>query len=350
MQKKLLILPLTLGLLSVNQSHANCLNSNAESRLRTYCLTETLRGKTVSISDAKFLDILLKREGYSNGLGYPEPVEQTSVQPFIAPIFEYNRNINAGNPDRPLVIGELKFEGDKSNLRKAGILIGVSAGINGRHLIGGGRYIEFATGASYSYSPKHDIGVDTTFANLCSRNLIQNNWYIDGCGKSTSRNRELSDETQNILELSITKLFSTSSAVYTAAEVGFRRFFDVNNYEQNQLQLGLTTLRSSSFFSSLTISLGEAVTDTLAMRYSASATVGHNFFNKAFSVTANYSYADGGKLFGIERNDKSFSAIIKYSVHPRVSVNIGYKQNKSTIDYFNEIEPIIGVNFNPLSF
>lgn len=343
-------LTLSLGLLSANIAHSSCLNPNADSRLRAYCLTETLRGKTVSISDAKFLDISLKREGYSNGLGYPELVEQTSVKPFIAPIFEYNRNINAGNPDRPLVIGELKFEGDESNLRKAGILIGVSAGFNSRHLIGGGRYLEFATGASYSYSPKHEIGVDTTFANLCSRNQIQSNWYIDGCGKSTSRNRELRDETQNSFELSITKLFSTSSTVHTAAEIGFRRFFEVNNYEQNQLQLGLTTLRSNSFFSSFKVSLGEAVTETLAMRYSASATVGHNFFNKAFSVTANYSYADGGKLFGIERNDKSFSAIIKYSVHPRVSLNIGYKQNKSTIDYFNEIEPIIGVNFNPLSF
>ena len=332
------------------QANASCLNPNVDSRLRTYCIGETLKNRRVSLGDAQVLDVLLKREGYERGLGLPTQVERTAVQPFVAPIFDYNRNINAGNPNRELVLGGLTFTGDEANLRKAGIVAGISIGLNGRHIVGEGRYFDFALGASYAHSPKHDIGIARAFANICSRNHVANDWYVDGCANTTRVNRELKNETQSSLQLSTTKLFSTSSTVHHAATVGVRRYFEHNGYQQNQLQLSLSTARSSSFYSSVNVSLGEAVTDTLAMRRSVSATVGTAVLERALTATVGYSYADGGRLFGITRDDETVSATINYAVHPRVSVNIGYKRTNSSIDYFSEREPIIGIQLAPFRF
>ena len=77
--KKILTAALTLGLLITTQAHASCLNPNADSRLRKYCVGETLKNRRVSLGDARVLDVLLKREGYERGLGLPTQVEHTVV-------------------------------------------------------------------------------------------------------------------------------------------------------------------------------------------------------------------------------------------------------------------------------
>lgn len=56
---------LALGLLSATSVQASCLDPNADSRLRTLCVAETLAGNAVTLNDALLLDTLLKREGYA---------------------------------------------------------------------------------------------------------------------------------------------------------------------------------------------------------------------------------------------------------------------------------------------
>lgn len=348
--RKYFLVALTSGLLTSTVAHASCLNSNADSRLRAYCVAKTLEDRLVTRSDAQVLDVLLKREGYARGIGLPTQVEPTSLQPFVAPILDYNRNINAGNPNRPLVLGGLTFTGDEENLRKAGIVTGVGVGINGRHLYGEGRYLDFAIGASYAHSPKYDIGITRAFVNLCSRNHLQHNWYVDGCANSTRMNRDLANETKSNLKLSTSKLFSTSRTAHHAATVGIQRYFEHDSYRQNQLLLGWQAVRSEGFYSALNVSLGEAVSNTLAMRHNINATLGTVVFDRELTVSMNYSFSDGGALLGVERRDTTYSATINYAIHPRVNAVLGYKRTNSSIDYFNEREPIVGIQIAPLRF
>jgi hypothetical protein len=304
----------------------------------------------VGLGDAQFLDGLLKREGYTAGLGFPTIVEKTSVQPFFTPLFDYNRNINAGNPNRPLELGGLTFIGDEENLRKSGVVVGILTGVNGRHIVGEGRYIDFALGASYAHSPKFDIGISTGFANVCSRNHLGNNFYIDGCASTNRQNRELANNLQSSYQISTSKIFSTSNTNHHAATVGLRRFVEHNSYEQDQLQLSLSTARSNSFYSSVNVSLGEAVKDTLALKQSASATIGTDLFNKSLTATIGYSYSDGGIMLGFERNDTNKFISFNYAITPMVSISLGYAQNVSSIDYFSEAEPSIGIQLAPIRF
>ena len=344
------LVALSLGLLFSAEAHASCLNPSADSRLRTYCVTETLKDRMVTLGDAQVLDLLLKREGYARGLGLSAEVRRKAIQPFIAPIFEYSANINAGNPDRPLVLGELTFFGAEESFRKEGVVAGIAAGVSGRHIYGEGRYLDFSAGVSYAHSPRHDIGIARAFANICSRNHIQNNWFMDGCASTTRLNRDLKNETKSNLTLSTTKLFSASRTVHHAATIGLQRYFEHGSYQQNQLLLGWQTVRSDSFYNSINVTLGGAVTDTLATRHSVSTTLGTTLFDRALTATVSYSYADGGRLFGVDRNDTTIAATLNYAVHPRVSLNIGYKRTNSSIDYFSEREPIIGVQVAPWRF
>lgn len=317
--------------------------------MKTFCVTETLKNKQIGIGDAQFLDAMLKREGYSRGLGFPTVVKQTSVETYVSPVLDYNNNINAGNPNRPLVLGNLSFEGDPANILKTGVVAGLSTGVSGRHIYGNGRYLDFGVSTSYAHSPNHKMGIARASANVCSRNDIGKHWYVDACGDSTRLVRDLAAETTSGLTISTTKLFATNGSAFHAANVGVRRHF-AEEYEHRQLLLGLQTARSNRIFTAFNVALGEAVENQLALRHSMQATVGTSLFEKPLTATFSYAYSDGGMLLGFERNDTSRSISVSYAVTSKVSVNIGYRQTKSTIDYFNTNEPTVSVQLAPIRF
>ena len=340
---------LFLGLLTATQAQASCLNPNGDSRLRTYCVAETLMGNAVTLGDAMLLDTLLKREGFAAGIGLPNPVERSTTQTFVSPVLDYNSNINSGNPNRPLILGGLTFTGDEANLRREGIVAGAAAGVNGRTVYGDGDYLDYALSASYAYSPQHSLRIARSSANLCSRNNIANQWYVDACGDATRLVRDLAAETNSGVSLSTAKLFSTGNGAYHSTSIGVRRNY-AEAYQQNQLQLGWSTVRTRGAYTGFNFSFGEAVPNQLAQRRSVSATVGTTVFNRALTATASYSFADGGRLLGFERNDTIRSLTLNYAINANLSVTVGYRTVDSSIDYFSEREPVVSVQFAPIRF
>ena len=340
---------LILGLLFPTTTEASCLYPNADTRLRTYCVAETLVGNAVTLNDAVLFDTLLKREGYATGLGLPNRIEQHSVQTFVTPTVDYNTNINGGNPNRPLVLGGLEFNGDEEFLHKEGLVAGVAAGVNGRSIVGEGRYLDYGIAANYAYSPQHSLSTARANANVCSRNHIANQWYVDACGDATRLVRDLAAENTAGLTLSTAKLFATGNGAYHSTSFGVRRHY-AESYQQNQLQLGWNTVRNRGAYTALIAAFGEAVTDQLSLRRSVNATVGTTVFNRALTATVGYSYSDGGRLLGFERNDTTRSINISYGLTQNLSLNVGYRSIDSTINYFSEREPVVSVQFAPLRF
>lgn len=343
------LVALSLALLTPTVSNAFCGHPSADSRLQVYCMSNVLTRTATDVMSAQALDYRLKQEGYERGIGLPGKISQATFSPFAAPILEYSSDINGGNPNKPLVLGSLTFVGDEDFFRKKGIVAGVGFGGNGRAIYGEGKYLDYSIGGSYAHSPKHDIGITRGFINICSKNDIGRNFYLDGCIAATQLNRELSDETTGTAALSVAKLLSEDKNRFHLASVGFRRYFE-GEYEQNQISLRLETVHSSDFFTSLSILFGEGVENTLALRNSFSATVGTSFLNKPISASFSYSFSDGGRLLGFSREETTKAIILSYAVHPRINVTLGYRDTSSNIDYFSEDEVIFGLQFAPIRF
>jgi hypothetical protein len=326
-----------------------CLSHQTDSRLQTFCTIESVKGRVIDLSTADIIDSRLKREGYDRGIGLPGRVKPTSVEPYATPILDNSTDINGGNPTKDLVLGNLTFKGDPALYRKEGLLVGAGVGADGRHIYGEGRYVDFGIGASHAHSPVHDIGVARTFINACSKNHVRNHWYIDACASSQKLKRDIADDTNSTASFSVAKLFSTGKSTYHQASFGVRRFYE-DDYEQNQLTFGLQTIHSNGIFTAVNASVGADVKDTLATKHSVSATVGTTLFSKPITATYAYSFADGGRLLGIARDDTSQSFTITYTVHPRVNITVGYRDLDSSINYFSESNPVIGIQFAPIRF
>jgi hypothetical protein len=161
--------------------------------------------------------------------------------------------------------------------------------------------------------------------------------------------RDLASETNSGLSLSTAKLFSTGNGAYHSTSIGVRRYY-AEEYKQNQIQLGWSTVRNRGAYTGFDFNFGEAVPNQLAQRRSASATVGTTVFDRALTGTASYSYADGGRLLGFERSDTTRSLTLNYALNANLSVTVGYGTVDSSIDYFSEREPVVSLQLAPLRF
>lgn len=343
------LVALGVTLLTPTESSAYCDQSSASSRLQVYCLSNIVSMSATNVGTAQILDFRLKQEGYARGIGLPGVVDRATFVPYVYPILEYSSDINGGNPNKPLVLGSLTFFGDEEFFKKDGVIVGLGIGGSGRYIYGEGRYADYSIGASYAHSIEYDIGVERNFADLCSKNDIGGNFYLDGCLSTNQLNRELADETTSSVSLSVAKLFSDGDERFNEFTVGLRKLFK-DNFEQKQLTFKLETLHDEGYFTAIGASFGGAVENQLVIRQSLNATVGTTIRNRPVSASFSYTKSNGGRLLGFTREDTTTTFNLTYAVKPNINASVGYSETNSSISYFDESESIFGIQFSPIRF
>jgi len=349
MRLKQALLSCAVSIATTATANANCLTASSNERLVNYCLVERASTQIINLQTAQIIDYRLKHEGHASGLGLPGRAEKFSFQPYVTPILDYETDINGGNPNQPLQLGDITFNGDPNLVRKEGIVAGAGAGAYGRYLLGEGRYIDYGFGASYAHSFEHDIGIQRRFANVCSKNHISNWWYIDGCAGSSYVEKELTEDTRNTLSLTTSKLFTLDANSHHQASFGVNRIYD-EDYEQNQLTLGFQTIHSNGWHSSINAVFGESIDGEIATREAVSASLALPVRNRRFTISTSYSEADGAKLLGVARADETWSLSMSFNVYKNIDIGLGYTETDSTIDYFDVSTPTVSVSFKPIRF
>jgi hypothetical protein len=327
-------------------SAESCVNVSGNDRLYTYCLLNQASDKVLTARDVVFLSTQLESVGQDRLINVTKGKSEHSFAAF--PLVQYSDNINGGNPDKPLVLGALTFTGDPELYRKQGVVAGLGTGLSGRYHYSESGYLTYRGNASYVYSPQHEIGIGTTSAELCSINHIGDWWYVDACANKSGTNRELGNSESSNGSVMLSKLFEGDSS-YNQVSVTYNRYF-ASNYDQNQYRLGWDRVHQNGVYTSLTATYGQPVTDELTTRYSLNATIKATVEGKPLSVSFGYSDARGGKLLGIDRDDKSYSVNFSYPINDKISLTAGFSQTISSIDYFDNLTPNIGLQMAAYEF
>lgn len=330
-------------------AHASCISPVQTERLSNYCLLEKAKGTSISLQTGKLIDYRLKKEGYAQGLGLPGRVRSVTLQTDIAPVLEYEDNINGGNPNKPLILGPYEFNGDPALVRKHGVVFGLNASLNGRYTLGAGRYIDYFGGISHSYSPKYNIWIRRHNAYVCTKNHIKNLWHVDACAKTSHEKKQLVESRQNTLSFSTSKLYKSSGHNFHQISFGVSRIYKVG-YTQNQFNVKRQTIHSNGWHSSLQTVFGARVENQLATLASLTGVVSIPVNKKNITVSAGYSNAHGGRLLGIERTENTWSLSTAFNIHKNILLRVGYEATTSTISYFNKSSLTFSVIFAPLDF
>ena len=314
---------------------ANCIAFTENERLANYCLLETISGKLVDENTAALVFKRLSLEGYFGGL--PEALNQANIYPNLY----YSDNINGGNPDKKLRLGDLEFDGEPDLVAKAGLVAGLTLSGSSRFTYGEGRYLNTSFSASQAYSPEHSLSYTRLNLQFCSKNKIGRDSHIDVCASSDKQNKEISSSDENSVTTSYSKMFLKAFGA-VEIKVGLRRFI-TNGYEQNQLSLSSALIHSNKGFYSLGLTLGERVEDQLTMRYSINANAAKYYKGHKYNLSISHGFSDGGRFLGVDRNERSSSVVISTWIRENTSINIGYTNLRSSIDYFDHSYPIISL-------
>lgn len=345
------LLALCFDLLLASAASASCIGLGGDERLQNYCLLNAIDGKAIDYSAATMIDSRLRRAGSSTGLGVPRavPFDRSSVSFSIRPVLRYEGNINGGNPAKPLVIGNLTFDGDEALYKTSGTVVGLGASLNCRAIYSEGRYLKYSLDTSYALSPSSDDRIATTSASVCSFNHIAKSWYIDACANQSRARKTISDGSSSNLKLIASYIFTSVTKEHSQVKFGVNRLF-ADSYTQNQLVLGIDSLHPSGFFTGVEATFGEAVPEHLVTRMSVAGRVGLQVAGKPLTLNASFSHATGGLLFGVDRDAKSASVSASYPVWRNFNVTMGYTKTDSTIDYFDLASPTLGIQFVPIRF
>ena len=319
---------------SVALANPNCFLMQSNERLTNHCLLESVKGKLVDEQTMQIVVSRLQREGYFGGLDKP------SFNGALFPDVYYSENINGGNPNKKLVLGNLEFDGDPNLIAKEGLMIGLNAIGSGRQTIGIGRYLDGNANFSFSFSPEHNLSIDSSNLSICSKNRLKDNVHADLCVSSSKLNKQITTDSTKSIKASVSKLSFVDFGAFNEGRFSILRL-DTEDYSQNQLEASIEAIHRDNLATSFRFKVGQELTDQLAMKYGFGISTTTYLQGRKYTFGVNHEYSDGGKLFGVNRSDRSTNISVSTNLDASTTISVGYWDRDSSINYFDQRYPTI---------
>ena len=321
---------------------------DSNERLTNYCLNVRSTDAAIPIELASVIDYRIKREGYMEGIGIEQMVDGNYIAPIFYPLLEYDTNVNGGNPQKPLKLGNITLRGDSALKRKESLVYGGGVGAVGRVIYGPGKYIDYSSTVSRKRSLKYGLSIDTIFARACSKNHLGNWWYLDGCAFGFNEEKSLSKTRVRQISASMRKLLSSDR--YRHHEISITPiYFKTENYKQEQIELGLENLHQGGEVTSFHFLLGNDIGNQTGTEMRFKVGLKKIVAGKSIGLRWTRSRSNQTTLLGFDRRDKSDFIGFNIRMNPRVELQFGYSKTDSTIDYFDRSGFLGSINITPFS-
>lgn len=312
----------------------SCLMMQGNERLSNHCLLETVKGKLVDEQTMQLVVSRLKREGYFGGL------KTTSFKGTLYPDIYYSSNINGGNPNKPLILGNVEFESNPVLNAKEGFVIGFNASGSGRKAIDIGRYLDGSARISYGHSVDHNLSIKSAKLNFCSKNRLKGLFYADFCISGAEVNKEITRDSSQSIKASVSKLNLLNMGAFNEARLSVIRL-DTEDFAQNQVELSVDTIQRNNLATSFRVKFGQELTHQLAMNYGIAMSATTTFAGHKFNFELNHELNDGGILFGVNQSDRTTHFAASTNLNSSTTIAVGYWDRDSSIDYFDESYPTL---------
>jgi hypothetical protein len=289
------------------------------------------------------MDYSLKKEGFDEGLGYPGRVKSTHINTQISPTLEFSSNLNGGNPNKPLQLGSVTFYGESDLVAKKGNLAGLNLNIYGRTIFGRGHILDFSTAGFQKLSLMSSDIMNGYSLNVCNKNYMENNRYLDICFSDQVENKTLqrSQKTEANIKLEQYKSYNHIHYKY-GLSLSDHSF---TNYDQLRLSAHFEGFSKNSSTYGINISLGAKVKDYLHDAQSLEVYTIQQVAKKPLTIRAELTKSKNGKILGIDYFTNTTKFSITYPTFGHAVANFGLEAIESNIEYFSSLSPYISLNF-----
>jgi hypothetical protein len=298
-----------------------------------------VKGKLINKNTAAIVTQKLEREGYFGGL------KKSDWTTTFYPVFDYSSDINGGNPNKPLIVGDMVFDGDPELMRQEGVIAILNLRASNRSTLNSGKYFQTNISGSYSYSPKHKNGFSNTNINSCYKNKVTQKVFLDMCASAGNQKKEITETNNKKLSLALSNLTFNNDVGFSETRIEVKKLV-YNNYTQNQLAISLDTIHKQKFYSSLKVRKGAPVENQIALNYGLDVTLSKIIKSRKYSLSIGQEYSGGGVLLGVDRSDIASIISLNLLIKENIRLRVGYTSNNSSIDYYDQSYPSINLTYN----
>ena len=329
----------------------SCQNNGDDPLLELYCIVENLDGAIVSANTANYADHKLKSLGFSKGLNLGLPTKDTPYNTRLSwqPILKYESNINGGNPQRDLVVGNYVFRGDETRVRQSGLLAGIGVNYIGSYFYGPGRYINLKLKKEYKHNFQHQLSMDNYALSACSMNNVYNWWSLDFCFDENKNKKKFATNSSKNLSMSGSKIVTLPNSSHVKFGAGIERYVDPN-IRQNRIFVEFNAILPEESFAALKVTTGRSVPTKLSLAHEFAISFSHALHGKPLMLRLSQAKYEGGKFFGLDWAETSNNISVEYPLTPTLVATLGFHKKTSSIAYFEEEAPIFGLYYKTFSF
>ncbi len=318
-------------------------------RLELYVLTQKILEKQkLNIFEIINFTKLSNQMGFSK-IKYEDNQNIFTTSQSIFPIMAYSNNINGGNLNSSIKVGDLTFIGNEEYQAKSGLLFGGGVSLKSKNFYSRGQYLETKLNASIAGSPEHDwLQVRNENISACSKNHIKDWIFLDVCASWAHNKREFSDTINNNISTGITRLFRAGQTFHESSFVGKKVFSD--EYQQLQGSVILNSQLPNGYKTNLYFTKGETIKNIISLNYSIGLSINSTINGKPFIVALSNSFYDGGMFLGSTREDTSHQISFSYPFYRGINITLSYININSTIKSFSHKGPLISFSLPAYNF
>lgn len=290
--------------------------------------------------------LAMKQSMVRQGFYYnPGTAPLIGSEAWVAPVLNYDGNINGGTLHDSFVFDGLTFDAAPEYRAKAGLVAGLAAGSQMRLAWDNGRFLEATARGEAVWSPKYQISRSNGELDLCSRNHVTGWTFLDLCQTTSAVSRELGHTTSRMTDLSLSQLFAAGGGYHEVAADVSRTAYDMG--DQAAVTLSWHAVWDAAA-TSLSLTAAAPINGETALRRRIEAGVNWLWQGQSVGVDLWHQQADGGTFLLVSRSDNATGIGVSYEIRPGLTTQIGYMVNRSTVDFFRYDQLSLNLRFSAL--
>lgn len=308
-------------------------------RLRTFALGRVVEDPAAPPAFAILLRRDLERLGfYREGAGLS--LLDGSVA--LAPMLGWDSNINGGLPNRELSLPGITLVATPETAARSGLVVGARATGDLRLGYRPGGYLAVSGLVESEWSPRHRIFRHHAAGSACARTHVAGWRFVDLCQNASVLDRDLGRSRAGETALDLVQLFAAGPGLHEARLGLARRVLD--GAVQPAASLALASVWPGSA-SRVSATLAAPAGERLVQRWRVGLDLRREIMGRPVVLDLAAEEARGGRLFGIDRRDRTIGALVTVPVHDRTSLRVGIAETRSTVDLFDERRIGVSLSF-----
>lgn len=262
----------------------------------------------------------------------------------LRPLVVHDPNINGGLPFDRIEIGALTFTvTDETRARSAwtfgaradaSLDLPLTSGLTGQAHVHVGR----------RHAPRHDATITARGAGLCLRYTADSWLFLDGCLSGSDLENPRSRTVNRAQTVTLGRVFDSARAVHELSLSGGQLVVD--GQAQNRIRLSHRSMIDGIGAVDLGLTLAERIEGRLMPTLIADLGYGALVMGRPTRLTVSYMQEEGGRLFGQDRRDTSWTLRASRAVTGRALVYVSHKISTSSIPAFDTRSWGFGLEFS----